>query len=103
MLNVEKAPEFKVLGNDKLQPVISTIGAGLTRYNNTDSDGKDVENTFDITKARYHKIIIMADADVDGSHIRTLLLTFFFRYMRPLIEAGYIYFAMPPLYMITIG
>jgi DNA gyrase subunit B len=77
MLNVEKAPEFKVLGNDKLQPVISTIGAGLTRYNNTDSDGKDVENTFDITKARYHKIIIMADADVDGSHIRTLLLTFF--------------------------
>jgi DNA gyrase subunit B len=103
MLNVEKAPEFKVLGNDKLQPVISTIGAGLTRYNNTDSDGKDVENTFDITKARYHKIIIMADADVDGSHIRTLLLTFFFRYMRPLIEAGYIYFAMPPLYKITIG
>jgi DNA gyrase subunit B len=103
MLNVEKAPEFKVLGNDKLQPVISTIGAGLTRYNNTDSDEENLDNTFNIEKVRYHKIIIMADADVDGSHIRTLLLTFFFRYMRPLIEAGYIYFAMPPLYKITIG
>lgn len=100
MLNVEKAQEYKVLGNDKLQPVISTIGAGLTRYNNDIQDG---EQTFDIEKARYHKIIIMADADVDGSHIRTLLLTFFFRYMRPLIEAGYIYFAMPPLYKITLG
>jgi DNA gyrase subunit B len=103
MLNVEKAPEFRVLGNDKLQPVISTIGAGLTRYNNTIEDGESLVNTFDISKARYHKIIIMADADVDGSHIRTLLLTFFFRYMRPLIEAGYIYFAMPPLYKMTIG
>ena len=102
MLNVEKAQEYKVLGNDKLQPVISTIGAGLTRYNNM-GEGSDDEQTFDITKARYHKIIIMADADVDGSHIRTLLLTFFFRYMRPLIEAGYIYFAMPPLYKITLG
>ena len=100
MLNVEKSQEYKVLGNDKLQPVISTIGAGLTRYNNDNQDG---EQTFDINKARYHKIIIMADADVDGSHIRTLLLTFFFRYMRPLIDAGYIYFAMPPLYKITLG
>ncbi len=103
MLNVEKAQEYKVLGNDKLQPVISTIGAGLTRYNNNSNADGDDEQTFDITKARYHKIIIMADADVDGSHIRTLLLTFFFRYMRPLIEAGYIYFAMPPLYKITLG
>ncbi len=107
MLNVEKAPEFRVLGNDKLQPVISSIGAGLTRYNNTTSDFgdnlKDASHNFDISKCRYHKIIIMADADVDGSHIRTLLLTFFFRYMRPLIEAGYVYFAMPPLYKITIG
>ncbi|MBZ4673062.1 MAG: gyrase, subunit [Spirochaeta sp.] len=104
MLNVEKAQEFKVLGNDKLQPVISSIGAGITRYNNMGKD-EDFDNdvTFDISKTRYHKIIIMADADVDGSHIRTLLLTFFFRYMRPLIEAGYIYFAMPPLYKITIG
>ncbi len=89
MLNVEKTREDKVAGNDKLQPVIASIGAGLGA-------------TFDITKARYHKVIIMADADVDGSHIRTLLLTFFFRYMRPLIEAGYVYFAMPPLYKISI-
>jgi DNA gyrase subunit B len=106
MLNVEKAQEYRVLGNDKLQPVISTIGAGLTRYNNMDESRNSDEGnsmTFDITKVRYHKIIIMADADVDGSHIRTLLLTFFFRYMRPLIEAGYVYFAMPPLYKITIG
>jgi DNA gyrase subunit B len=104
MLNVEKAQEYRVLGNDKLQPVISTIGAGLTRYNNMGKDD-DLESdvTFDIDKVRYHKVIIMADADVDGSHIRTLLLTFFFRYMRPLIEAGYVYFAMPPLYKIAIG
>lgn len=111
MLNVEKAQEAKVLNNEKLEPVIQTIGAGITRYNNTghdseeyeDNEKKDSEKTFDISKARYHKIIIMADADVDGSHIRTLLLTFFFRYMRPLIEAGYIYFAMPPLYKITLN
>lgn len=100
MLNVEKAQEYKVLGNEKLMPVIATIGAGMTRYNNSIQDG---EQTFDIEKARYHKVIIMADADVDGSHIRTLLLTFFFRYMRPLIEAGYVYFAMPPLYKLTFG
>ncbi len=90
MLNVEKSREEKVMGNDKLQPVISSLGAGLGIH-------------FDVEKVRYHKVIIMADADVDGSHIRTLLLTFFFRYMRPLIEAGYVYFAMPPLYKITIG
>ena len=89
MLNVEKTREDKVEGNDKLQPVIDSIGAGLG-------------TNFDVTKARYHKVIIMADADVDGSHIRTLLLTFFFRYMRPLIDAGYVYFAMPPLYKIAI-
>jgi len=108
MLNVEKAPEFKVIGNDKLQPIIQTIGAGITRYNNSismgeDEEENDEERTFDIEKVRYHKVIIMADADVDGSHIRTLILTFFFRYMRPLIEAGYVYFAMPPLYKITIN
>lgn len=90
MLNVEKSRDEKVMGNDKLQPIIASIGAGLGM-------------TFDITKCRYHKIIIMADADVDGSHIRTLLLTFFFRYMKPLIEAGYVYFAMPPLYKVTVG
>ena len=108
MLNVEKAQEAKVLNNDKLHPVIQTIGAGITRYNESqaDHDAMDEngdEKTFDLSKVRYHKIIIMADADVDGSHIRTLLLTFFFRYMKPLIEAGYVYFAMPPLYKITIG
>ncbi len=104
MLNVEKAQEYRVLGNDKLQPVISTIGAGLTRYNDMGKDDDyDSDVTFDVEKVRYHKVIIMADADVDGSHIRTLLLTFFFRYMRPLIEAGYVYFAMPPLYKITFG
>lgn len=90
MLNVEKAREERVMGNDKLQPIIASLGAGLGAH-------------FDVDKVRYHKVIIMADADVDGSHIRTLLLTFFFRYMRPLIEAGYVYFAMPPLYKITIG
>ena len=89
MLNVEKTREDKVEGNEKLQPVIDSIGAGLGA-------------SFDPSKARYHKVIIMADADVDGSHIRTLLLTFFFRYMRPLIEAGYVYFAMPPLYKVSI-
>ena len=107
MLNVEKAQEAKVLNNDKLEPVIQTIGAGITRYNqgadlddedDSENKGAGAEKTFDIEKVRYHKIIIMADADVDGSHIRTLLLTFFYRYMRPIIEAGYVYFAMPPLY-----
>ena len=90
MLNVEKARVDKVYGNDKLQPVIIALGAGL---------GED----FDINKLRYHKVIIMADADVDGSHIRTLLLTFFFRYMRPLIENGYVYAAVPPLFKLTRG
>ena len=109
MLNVEKAQEAKVLNNDKLEPVIQTIGAGITRYNqgsvsmddseeSEEKKGAENEKTFDLEKVRYHKIIIMADADVDGSHIRTLLLTFFYRYMRPIIEAGYVYFAMPPLY-----
>lgn len=108
MLNVEKAQEAKVLNNEKLHPVIQTIGAGITRYNEDkatqdEKAASGEESTFDLSKVRYHKVIIMADADVDGSHIRTLLLTFFFRYMKPLIEAGYVYFAMPPLYKITIG
>ncbi len=88
MLNVEKARADKIYGNDKLNPVILAIGAGI---------GAD----FDVTKIRYGKVIIMADADVDGSHIRTLLLTFFFRYMRPLIENGNVYLAQPPLYKLS--
>ena len=88
MLNVEKARADKIYGNDKLNPVIVAVGAGI---------GKD----FDITKIRYGKVIIMADADVEGAHIRTLMLTFFFRYMRPLIENGNVYLAQPPLYKLA--
>ena len=88
MLNVEKARADKIYGNDKLNPVIVAVGAGI---------GKD----FDITKIRYGKVIIMADADVDGAHIRTLMLTFFFRYMRPLIEHGNVFLAQPPLYKLS--
>jgi DNA gyrase subunit B len=90
MLNVEKTRLEKVLANEKMQPIIQALGAS-------------VGNEFDVEKLRYHKIIIMADADVDGSHIRTLLLTFFFRYMQPLLDNGHVYLAMPPLFKLSIG
>ncbi len=90
MLNVEKARLDKVIGNEKLVPVVTALGAGF-------------DDDFDITKLRYNKIVLMADADVDGAHIRTLLLTFFFRYMRPLIDEGHIYIAQPPLYKVSKG
>ena len=90
MLNVEKVRADKIYGNDKLQPVIIALGAGIG-------------DEFDVNKLRYHKIVIMADADVDGAHIRTLMLTFFFRFMRPLIEQGYVYSAVPPLYKLSRG
>ncbi|MFX1595965.1 MAG: toprim domain-containing protein, partial [Promethearchaeota archaeon] len=108
ILNVEKARIDKVLQNNEIQAIIKALGVGfqeasLTNGNDVESEenGDDTEETFDLTKLRYYKVIIMCDADVDGFHIETLLLTFFFRYLRPLIDEGHLYIAVPPLYKVS--
>ena len=96
ILNVERVGDHRAFSSDTIQSLITAIGTGVT---NSNGEGGD----FDISKARYHKIIIMSDADVDGAHIRILLMTFFYKYMRPLIDAGYVYAACPPIFGVKIG
>ena len=110
VLNVEKARLDKVLANNEISTLISALGTGIQEHNgngNGNGAGEEIEeessSRFDVSRLRYHKVIIMADADVDGAHIRTLLLTFFYRYMRPLIERGHLYIALPPLYGVKNG
>ncbi len=108
ILNVEKARIDKVLQNNEIQAIIKALGVGFQEANQTngtngetEENGDEAEENFDLTKLRYHKVIIMCDADVDGFHIETLLLTFFFRYLRPLIDEGHLYIAVPPLYKVS--
>jgi DNA gyrase subunit B len=107
ILNVEKARLDKILQNEQIQNIIKALGVGIQEINEVNGtngeneEGEDVEETFDLSKLRYHKVVIMCDADVDGFHIETLLLTFFFRYMRPLIDEGHLYIACPPLYKVS--
>ena len=95
VINSEKAREDKLLSNNEIQSIITAIGAGF-------GDGEDDPNSFNLEKLRYHKVVIMTDADVDGSHIRTLLLTFFWRKMKKLVQEGHVYMAMPPLYKLSL-
>jgi len=105
ILNVERARIDKALDNEEIKALISALGAGIdiVTGRQTDDDGEEKSSNFDLSKLRYHKIIIMTDADVDGEHIRTLLLTFFYRYMKPLITEGYVYLAQPPLFVVKVG
>ena len=108
ILNVEKARIDKVLQNNEIQAIIKALGVGFQDSNQIngingelEENGEETEESFDLSKLRYHKVIIMCDADVDGFHIETLLLTFFFRYLRPLIDEGHLYIAVPPLYKVS--
>lgn len=103
ILNVEKARLDKALENEEIRALITALGTGISLDSNGTASSGESDSRFDISKLRYHRIVIMSDADVDGEHIRTLLLTFFFRYMRPLIEAGHIYIAQPPLFRVRVG